>query len=139
MQVRHGSPEPVPLRIEAGLYRITRESLANVRKHAYATRVEIELRTTSQDVRLSIRDDGVGFDPGYEATDGQGLPGMRERVKLLDGRLRLRSQPGRGTMTSPEGKPLVRSGYTLTILQKNRDGGWVIARDANLLASEVNE
>ena len=97
VHVRHNSPKPVPLRIEAGLYRIAQEALANVRKHANATRVEIDLRTTSQDVRLSIRDDGVGFDPGREATDGQGILGMRERVKLLDGRLRLASQPGRGT------------------------------------------
>jgi two-component system NarL family sensor kinase len=100
VNVRHNSPKPVPLRIEAALYRIAQEALANVRKHANTTRVEIELRTTSQDVRLSIRDDGVGFNPGHEATDGQGLLGMRERVKLLDGRLRLASQPGRGTGVS---------------------------------------
>jgi signal transduction histidine kinase len=98
--MRHHSPKPVPLRIEAGLYRIAQEALANVRKHANATRVEIDLRATSQDVRLCIRDDGVGFNPDREATGGQGLLGMRERVKLLDGRLRLVSQPGRGTRVS---------------------------------------
>jgi two-component system NarL family sensor kinase len=99
----------VPLRIEAGLYRIAQEALANVRKHANATRVEIELRTTSQDVRLSIRDDGVGFDTGSETINGQGLLGMRERVKLLDGRLRLSSQPGRGTGVNVR-VPLQREG-----------------------------
>jgi two-component system NarL family sensor kinase len=76
VHVRHNGPKPVPLRIEAGLYRITQEALANVRKHANATRVEIDLRTTSQDVRLSICDDGVGFDPRREATDGQGILGI---------------------------------------------------------------
>jgi two-component system, NarL family, sensor kinase len=100
VHVRHNGPKPVPLRIEAGLYRIAQEALANVRKHANATRVEIDLRTTSQDIRLSICDDGVGFDPGCEATDGQGILGMRERVKLLDGRLRLASRPGHGTVVN---------------------------------------
>lgn len=100
VQVRHNSPKAVPLRIEAELYRIAQEALANVRKHASATRVEIELVSTAQGVRLSIRDDGVGFDPGCDASDGQGLLGMRERVQLLDGRLRLTSHPGRGTGVS---------------------------------------
>jgi uncharacterized protein (TIGR02246 family) len=40
------------------------------------------------------------------------------------------------SMTPPQGKPLVRSGYTLTILRKNSAGNWVIARDANLLSAE---
>jgi uncharacterized protein (TIGR02246 family) len=44
----------------------------------------------------------------------------------------------RVTVTPPTGKPLVRSGYTLTILRKNQDGKWVIARDANLLTPETN-
>jgi two-component system, NarL family, sensor kinase len=100
VHVQHDSSNPVPLRIEAGLYRIAQEALVNVRKHANATRVEIELHATSQDVRLCIRDDGVGFDPGREATDGQGILGMRERVKLLNGRLRLTSRPGRGTVVN---------------------------------------
>jgi len=40
------------------------------------------------------------------------------------------------TITPPQGKPLVRSGYTLTILQRNSAGNWVIARDANLLSAQ---
>jgi uncharacterized protein (TIGR02246 family) len=43
----------------------------------------------------------------------------------------------RVSVTPPGGRPMVRSGDTLTILRKNRDGGWVIARDANLLAPEA--
>jgi uncharacterized protein (TIGR02246 family) len=43
----------------------------------------------------------------------------------------------RVTITPREGKPMVRSGYTLTILRKQSDGNWVIARDANLLTPEV--
>jgi ketosteroid isomerase-like protein len=42
----------------------------------------------------------------------------------------------RVTVTPPGGKPMTRSGYTLTILRKNPDGTWVLARDANLLAAE---
>jgi uncharacterized protein (TIGR02246 family) len=42
------------------------------------------------------------------------------------------------TVTPPEGKPMTRSGYTLTILRKKSDGAWVIARDANLLSADSN-
>jgi len=45
-------------------------------------------------------------------------------------------EPGQSDDNTPTGKPNVRSGYTLTILRKNVDGAWVLARDANLLAPE---
>ncbi|MBI3974162.1 MAG: GAF domain-containing sensor histidine kinase [Chloroflexi bacterium] len=87
----------LPLRVEAELFRIAQEAVANVRKHARATQVEITLRTTPQDVRLSIRDNGAGFEPMRRFEGRHGIVGMRERVKLLDGQLRIESRPGRGT------------------------------------------
>ncbi len=87
----------LPLRTESELYRIAQEALANVRKHAHATQVEITLRATPREVVLSIRDDGVGFAPEHSAEERHGLVGMRERAKLLGGRLRLASRPWRGT------------------------------------------
>jgi two-component system NarL family sensor kinase len=96
-----GDPRQLPLRVEAELYRIVQEALANVRKHAHAREVQITLRLTPRTLRLTVRDDGRGFEPGArpEATGstGHGLQGMRERARLLGGSLRLASRPGRGT------------------------------------------
>jgi two-component system NarL family sensor kinase len=97
VHVRADDAVELPLRVEAELYRITQEVLANVRSHARASQVEITLQPAGQDVLLSIRDDGVGFDPGRETEGHHGLQGMRERAKLLGGRLRIASRPGRGT------------------------------------------
>jgi len=85
------------LRTEAELYRVAQEALANVRKHARATVVEIDLQASSALLELLVRDDGIGFDPARDADGGQGLIGMRERVDLLGGQLEVESQPGRGT------------------------------------------
>ena len=97
VHVRADGAVALPLRVEAELYRIAQEVLANVRAHARATQVEIALRTTPKGVQLWIRDNGVGFKPGHESEDQHGLLGMRERAKLLGGRLRVASRPGRGT------------------------------------------
>ncbi|HEY3079976.1 MAG TPA: GAF domain-containing sensor histidine kinase [Chloroflexota bacterium] len=95
--VRAGGEVALPLRAEAELYRVAQEALANVRQHAHATRVEVALRTTPRGVTLSVRDDGVGFDTRRLADGRHGLVGMRERARLLGGRLRIASRPGRGT------------------------------------------
>ena len=87
----------LPLRVEGELFRIAQEALANVRTHAHATRVEVTLRTTRREVVLSLRDDGVGFDPRRGAEGRHGILGMRERARVLGGRLRVDSRPGRGT------------------------------------------
>ena len=99
VRVHMAAPGTLPLspRAEAELYRIVQEALANVRQHARATRVDIALRPTGRGVALSIRDDGVGFDPPQLPAGRHGLAGMRERARLLGGRLRLESGAGRGT------------------------------------------
>jgi len=85
--------------IQAGLYRLALEALANVRKHAGAGRVHLLLDDSDQGYLLRIDDDGVGFDPeNLESTPGHlGLPGMGERAKLMGGRCEVRSLPGSGT------------------------------------------
>jgi two-component system NarL family sensor kinase len=105
VHVRAGDAPPLPLRMEAELYRIAEEALANVRQHADALAVEIVLRTTAQRVLLSIRDDGIGLAQAPAAQpdppDGHyGILGIRERVRLLGGRVQLASRPGRGTTIS---------------------------------------
>jgi signal transduction histidine kinase len=78
------------------IYRIVQEALTNVVKHAAARHVSILLTRQNERVVAVIEDDGLGFDPGRES-DGSGIHGMRERIQLLDGRLRIESGSGSGT------------------------------------------
>jgi signal transduction histidine kinase len=82
----------------ATLFRILQEAMLNIRKHAGASHVWIELaRADSGIAELSIRDDGSGFDPSKRLRGHFGLQTMRERAEALGGRLELRSRPGSGT------------------------------------------
>lgn len=96
-----------PRASEEALYRIAQEALSNAVKHAGASRITIRLSADSSAVRLSVRDDGAGFDPHViERRDdsddsregGYGLTTMRERAHALGGVLDIRSSPGRGTV-----------------------------------------
>jgi len=100
VHVRAAPLPGLPLRTEAELYRIAQEALANVRRHARAREVEISLHAVDGRVRLGVRDDGRGFDPGQVAPGRYGILGMRERAKLLGGSLRVTSRAGRGTLVS---------------------------------------
>jgi two-component system NarL family sensor kinase len=100
-------PPDLPIRVEAELYRIVQEALANVGRHAQASAVEITLRLSERGLLLSVRDDGIGIDDarssggesdGLSGRDGHhGIVGMRERARLIGGRLRLTSRPSHGT------------------------------------------
>jgi signal transduction histidine kinase len=81
---------------EVVLLRCAQEGLANVRKHSGAASARLALIATEVDVRLTVADDGAGFDPGTPS-DGYGLAGMRARLDLADGRLDIRSAPGGGS------------------------------------------
>ena len=83
------------------LYRVGREALANVRKHAQASRVEVHLDDDSDGFSVTVLDDGKGFDAeqGLRVRPGHlGLAAMRERVEIAGGRLKLESGPGVGTV-----------------------------------------
>jgi len=95
-----GSPRRLEARSEVVLLRAAQEGLANVRKHAKATHVGIELAYGDTAVRLEVRDDGTGFDP--ETANGFGLRGMRERATQVDGSMHVRSAPGEGTSVTVE-------------------------------------
>jgi nitrate/nitrite-specific signal transduction histidine kinase len=98
-------PEGSPLRTvspaaELQLLRIIQEALANVRKHAAATRVRVELTESNEGVNGTVEDDGRGFDPahlGSRAFPRFGLATMRERAEGLGGELEVASSPGHGT------------------------------------------
>ncbi len=68
------------------IYRVVQEALTNVAKHAHATRVWVELNAKDNQIQLNIKDDGIGFDP-ENVVQGIGLTGMRERVRLLNGKM----------------------------------------------------
>jgi signal transduction histidine kinase len=90
---------PLPRDVEVVLLRSAQEGLTNVRKHASASRVWLELRAGSGDVHLTVRDNGSGFDPAAPS-DGFGLPGMRDRVALAGGSLTIATALGDGTTLS---------------------------------------
>jgi signal transduction histidine kinase len=82
--------------IETAMYRIVQEALTNAAKHGKAKRAVVEVHEDEANIRVSVRDDGTGFDPS-EHTDGFGLLGMQERAHLLEGTLQIDSSPERGT------------------------------------------
>jgi two-component system CheB/CheR fusion protein len=80
------------------LYRVTQEGLRNVAKHSGAKSASVVLKTARGVMHLSIQDQGKGFDLGEgEQSEGLGLLGMKERVRLVHGALRVRSRPRHGT------------------------------------------
>ena len=85
-----------PLDTEQALFRIAQEALANVAKHSGAGHVELDLVYDAQTVRLSVADDGRGFDAGSPG-EGFGLQSMRERAVRLGGRVNVESTPDEGT------------------------------------------
>ncbi|MFG1736432.1 sensor histidine kinase [Micromonospora chalcea] len=100
-----GDPRPMHADVEVTLLRAAQEALANVAKHARASRVGLTLSYMEDLVTLDVRDDGVGFEPGARRADdagdgGFGLAGMRQRVQRLAGRLDIESEPGGGTAIS---------------------------------------
>jgi signal transduction histidine kinase len=82
--------------LETAIYRIVQEALTNAVKHGHATRAVVEVDESPAAVELSVRDNGTGFDPNARS-EGFGLLGMRERVALLEGELRIESSMPGGT------------------------------------------
>ena len=95
-----GAGRPLPVRIEAGVFRLAQEALTNVRRHAEARQVAVELAVSADFLRLSVIDDGIGFDPTAVQEGHFGLIGLRERTRLLGGTLNLSTSPGNGTELS---------------------------------------
>lgn len=92
-----GAHRPLPVAVEAGLYRVAQEALTNVYTHAQATNAKVQLLVTLQTIQLTIQDNGCGFAPGEITPNRYGLTGMNERVRLLGGHLQIESAPGAGT------------------------------------------
>ncbi|MEZ4706142.1 MAG: histidine kinase [Caldilineaceae bacterium] len=107
--------------VKLALYRVTQEALNNVAKYAEAERVQVFLRCRSNQVMLTVIDDGRGFEIGQVEGDHFGLQMMQERVESIGGELHIQSAPGEGTeirvlwqphlaiMRSKAGKPSVNA------------------------------
>jgi signal transduction histidine kinase len=101
MRVRSGLPimldvasDRLPPMVEVAVYFVCTEAIANVAKHAKATRIAIEVMMTNGHVKAEISDDGVG---GADLSHGTGLRGLVDRVEALDGQMTVDSERGGGT------------------------------------------
>ena len=90
----------LPQEVSLCLYRVTQESLRNIAKHAHATTVKVVLSGKKDGIRLRIKDAGDGFDLNdiKGKGGGLGLISIEERVRLVNGKFTINSQPGNGTI-----------------------------------------
>jgi signal transduction histidine kinase len=93
--------------VQTACFRIAQEALTNVSRHAAARAVRLEVRQAGGQVRLAVSDDGKGFEVArvFERSGADaslGLHGMRERARLLGGRVTVQSEPERGTVVRAE-------------------------------------
>lgn len=95
LEAQNGLPSQLPGEARVQLSRVVREALTNVRRHSGAEHVSVSLRTEGDDLIAEVSDDGRGF--GAEVRTGGGTRSMRERAAALGGRLKVESEPGRGT------------------------------------------
>jgi PAS domain S-box-containing protein len=92
-------PTELPKDTALVLFRVLQESLQNAAKHSGAARVQVSLSGRSHAIQLTVRDDGIGFNPEQALTGaGLGLTSMKERLKLVNGHVAIDSEPGRGTV-----------------------------------------
>jgi PAS domain S-box-containing protein len=94
----HVSVGRLPSVVEATAYFVVAEALTNIAKHAGAARADVSVEVDDGALCIAVRDDGVGG----ARPDGSGLVGMRDRLEALDGRLRIDSPTGRGTLVAAE-------------------------------------
>jgi signal transduction histidine kinase len=93
----------LPIETEAELYRIAQEALNNAVKHSQAKNIRVHLQFKASKFRMNIWDNGIGFDPKIKKqSGGLGLRGMEDRVKRINGRLTIVSNPGSGTQLTVE-------------------------------------
>jgi signal transduction histidine kinase len=87
------------------IYRVVQEALTNCARHAGAKQIQLTFGSVGDALRLTIHDDGVGFDRSSRTLRGMGLLGMEERVRELGGRFAVKSSPGIGTEIEVELPP----------------------------------
>ena len=92
------APDHLPPEAALCIFRIVEESLTNIGKHSRAATAQVDLTIDESGSRLKIEDQGVGFDPAIlETRAGLGFVSMRERLRLVQGTIRIDSAPSKGT------------------------------------------
>lgn len=86
--------ERLPEKFEVTIYYLISEALTNVLKYAHASAVRIDLKSDDSQIRLRVRDDGIG---GADPARGSGLAGLEDRVQALGGTIQVTSPTGSGT------------------------------------------
>jgi signal transduction histidine kinase len=89
----------LPEHVEVAAYYVVSESLANIAKHAYASKARVSIERRAEGLVVEVVDDGVG---GADTERGSGLRGLADRVEALGGRLRVWSPAGGGTRVEAE-------------------------------------
>jgi len=95
-----GDTRPLEPALQEQVYLMAREALLNAFRHAEASSIETEIQYSQRKLRVAVRDNGVGFDPGVLQSRGHshmGLTGMRERAASIGASIRLHSKRGAGT------------------------------------------
>lgn len=92
-----GNFEKIDQNKQLMIYRIIRECIQNVLKHAHATALDISMIAENDAVDILIEDNGVGFDTNTVA-EGMGMQSIRSRIDFLNGRMEVNSRPGKGTV-----------------------------------------
>jgi len=101
----HGAYRPLPLGTEREILRVAQEAIHNIKKHALARSLFVQLEYAQDEIALEVRDDGKGFSPdetresisGGDGPGHYGLTGMQERAAVIGGVLEVTSEPGAGT------------------------------------------
>ena len=91
-------PDHLPDSYRTCIYRVVQEALNNTARHAQASWARVEAVQENEWIRVTVQDNGAGFDPSQEK--GMGIVGMEERVKGIGGVFRIDSEKGSGTIVS---------------------------------------
>jgi signal transduction histidine kinase len=97
VSITHESTGRLPLIQEREMWRIAKEAVINVERHAKAKAITLTWRSDGRSAELVVADDGVGIDPARARSDSYGMMGMRERAATIGARVEIDSEPGQGT------------------------------------------
>lgn len=101
VEIKSNLKERLPEKIETTVFRLTQEALNNIAKYAQAKKVTLKVNADKKHLELVVLDDGIGFNLSEvksrnSQTSGFGLSGMKERVRLVGGKLEISTSPGKG-------------------------------------------
>lgn len=115
---QEGIPADLPVDVTLCVFRIAQEALRNCVRHSGAGTARVMLKTAGEEIRLSVSDDGCGFEMHSEAMKkGLGFTSMRERLRIVGGEMQVQSQPMHGTVIQVS-VPLARESGPLAVLHE---------------------